>query len=95
MADIDSLINSLTPEQIAECAAALSADSTPEQVVAFAAGKGQDITAEEAAELVERLKSASEEVSLDELDDLAGGGGCLLPDGSDQHPGCTVEWAAC
>ena len=93
MADIDALINNLTPEQIAEYAAAFCGAATPEDVVAFAAGKGQDLTPAEAAELIGRLREAGEEVSIDELDDVAGGG--CWPDGSGQHPGCTVEWASC
>ena len=72
--DIKSLIACLNPQELAEYTAAILAAESTEDVIAFVAEKGQRIDEETAQELIAQAKAASsEEISIDELDNVAGG----------------------
>ena len=72
--DIKSLIAGLNPQELAEYTAAILAAESTEDVIAFVAEKGQRIDEETAQELIAQAKAASsEEISIDELDNVAGG----------------------
>lgn len=72
--DIKSLIAGLNPQELAEYTAAILAAESTEDVIAFVAEKGQRIDEETAQELIAQAKVASsEEISIDELDNVAGG----------------------
>lgn len=72
--DIKALIADLDPQELAAYTAAILAAESTEDVIAFAAKKGQQIDAEAAQALIEQARSAaSEEISIDELDNVAGG----------------------
>ena len=72
--DIKSLIAGLNPQELAEYTAAILAAESTEDVIAFVAEKGQRIDEETAQELIAQAKAASsEEISIDERDNVAGG----------------------
>lgn len=72
--DIKSLIAGLNPQELAEYTAAILTAESTEDVIAFVAEKGQRIDEETARELIAQAKAASsEEISIDELDNVAGG----------------------
>ena len=72
--DIKSLIAGLNPQELEEYTAAILAAESTEDVIAFVAEKGQRIDEETAQELIAQAKAASsEEISIDELDNVAGG----------------------
>ncbi|MGN0039279.1 MAG: hypothetical protein ACI36Y_09150 [Coriobacteriales bacterium] len=72
--DIKAFTDGLAPEELAAYTAAVMKAGSAEEVVAFAKEKGRELQLEDAQALVEKVKArASEEISLDELDNVAGG----------------------
>ena len=72
--DIKAFIDGLTPDELAAYTAAVMKAGSAEEVVAFAQEKGCELSPEDAQVLVEKVKArASEEISLDDLDNVAGG----------------------
>lgn len=72
--DIKAFTDGLAPEELTAYTAAVMKAGSAEEVVAFAKEKGRELQLEDAQALVEKVKArASEEISLDELDNVAGG----------------------
>ena len=72
--DIKAFIDGLTPDELAAYPAAGMKAGAAEEVAAFAKEKGCELSPEDAQVLVEKVKArASEEISLDDLDNVAGG----------------------
>ena len=72
--DIKAFIDGLTPDELADYTAAVMKAGSAEEVAAFAKEKGCELQLEDAQALVEKVKArAGEELSLDDLDNVAGG----------------------
>ena len=71
---IKSIVDALPAEKVAALSAQVAAAASAEDVIALAAAEGVEIGAEQAADLMAGVKArASEEIAIDELDNVAGG----------------------
>ena len=71
---IKSIVDALPDEKVAALSAQVAAAASAEDVIALAAVEGVEIGAEQAADLMAAVKArASEEIAIDELDNVAGG----------------------
>ena len=72
--DVKELVAGINPAQLAELSAKVAGAASVDEVIEFAAQAGKQIGAEEAQALIDAVKEkASEEISIDELDNVAGG----------------------
>ena len=72
--DVKELVAGIDPAQLAELSAKVAGAASVDEVIELAARVGKQIGAEEAQALIDAVKEkASEEISIDELDNVAGG----------------------
>lgn len=72
--DVKELVAGIDPAQLAELSAKVAGATSVDEVIELAAQAGKQIGAVEAQALIDAVKEkASEEISIDELDNVAGG----------------------
>lgn len=72
--DVKELVAGIDPAQFAQLSAKVAGAASVDEVIELAAQAGKQIGAEEAQALIDAVKEkASEEISIDELDNVAGG----------------------
>ncbi len=72
--DVKELVAGIDPAQLAQLSAKVAGAASVDEVIELVAQVGKRIGAEEAQTLIDAVKEkASEEISIDELDNVAGG----------------------
>ena len=72
--DVKELVAGIDPAQLAQLSAKVAGAASVDEVIELAARVGKQIGAEEAQALIDAVKEkASEEISIYELDNVAGG----------------------
>ena len=72
--DVKELVAGIDPAQLAQLSAKVAGAASVDEVIELASLGGKQIGAEEAQALIDAVKEkTSEEISIDELDNVAGG----------------------